>query len=323
MLNTSIFLKNQSNAFNSKSILSHNNIKFPHFGNSRENTLKIVRKRRTSEDVGENKNLSNFIKIQKEFGFNGKTESFAKFAKLYRISLKPKHSSKLDYIVSKFKEEFNEKKNAANSQKEILFNQAKNDLDNYNILKNPKIFSYTINNQFNIGKRFSKMFNLKKNKIQLDKKLKIDSITIKYAGIEQLTKEASLIKTQEMENDLPDVKLFEKIVNIFRKRKITKFEDLVKDNEEAFNKIINKQEFTTGNTLLIYATQFNLKSVVEILLLKGADPNIQNKFGNSALHLAYKNDNVFIINLLIEHGADTKLKNCNRILPWQMSKFIN
>ena len=92
---------------------------------------------------------------------------------------------------------------------------------------------------------------------------------------------------------------------------------------EAFNKIVNKQEFTTGNTLLIYATQYNLKSVIELLLLKGADPNIQNKFGNSALHLAYKNDNVFIINLLIEHGADTKLKNCNRILPWQMSKFIN
>jgi hypothetical protein len=230
----------------------------------------------------------------------------------------------LDYIVKKFKEEFIEKKNKdAISQKELLFNQAKNDLDNYNILKNPKIFSYTINNQINIGKRFSKMFNLKKNQIQLDKKLKIDSMTIKFAGIDQLTKEAALIKTQEMENDLPDVKLFGKIVNYFQKRKISKFENLVKDRAEALNKIINKQEFTTGNTLLMYATQYNLKSIVELLLLKGADPNIQNKFGNSALHLAYKNDNVFIINLLIEHGADTKLKNSNRILPWQMSKFIN
>jgi len=324
MMNTSKFHKNQSHVMNSKSILSHPNIKISNFGNSRENTLKIVRKRRTSDNGDENKRLSNIIKMQKEFGFNGKTESFAKFAKLYRISLKPKHSSKLDYIIKKFKEEFNEKKNKpVISQKELLFNQAKNDLDNYNILKNRKIFSYTINNQINIGKRFSKMFNLKKNKIQLDKKLKIDSMTIKFAGIDQLTKEASLIKTQEMENDLPDVKLFEKIVTFFQSRRIIKFENLVKNREEAFNKIINKQEFTTGNTLLIYATQYNLKSVVEILLLKGADPNIQNKFGNTALHLAYKNDNVFIINLLIEHGADTKLKNCNRILPWQMSKFIN
>ena len=107
--------------------------------------------------------MSNFLKIQKEFGFNGKTESFNKFAKLYRISLKPKHSSKLDYIVQKFKEEFIEKKNkAVISEKELLFNQAKNDIDNYNILKNRKIFSYTINNQINIGKKFSRLFNLKK-----------------------------------------------------------------------------------------------------------------------------------------------------------------
>ena len=324
MVNTSKFYKNQSNVLNSKSLLSHLNIKVNNLGKSRENTLKITRKRRTSEDGGDNKRLSNFLKMQKEFGFNGKTESFEKFAKIYRISLKPKHSSKLDYIVKKFKEEFIEKKNKdAISQKELLFNQAKNDLDNYNILKNPKVFSYTINNQINIGKRFSKMFNLKKNQIQLDKKLKIDSMTIKFAGIDQLTKEAALIKTHEMENDLPDVKLFGKIVNYFQKRKISKFENLVKDRAEALNKIINKQEFTTGNTLLIYATQYNLKSIVELLLLKGADPNIQNKFGNSALHIAYKNDNVFIINLLIEHGADTKLKNSNRILPWQMSKFIN
>jgi len=324
MINTSKFYKNQSNALNSKTILSHPNIKLSLFRNSRENTFKMVRKRRTSEDGGENKKLSNFLKIQKEFGFNGKTESFNKFAKLYRISLKPKHSSKLDYIVQKFKEEFIEKKNkAVISEKELLFNQAKNDIDNYNILKNRKIFSYTINNQINIGKKFSRLFNLKKNKLQLDKKLKIDSMTIKFAGIDQLTKEAALIKTQEMENDLPDVKLFEKIVTYFHKRRISKFENLVNNRAEAFNKIVNKQEFTTGNTLLIYATQYNLKSVVELLLLKGADPNIQNKFGNSALHLAYKNDNVFIINLLIEHGADTKLKNSNRILPWQMSKFIN
>ena len=324
MINISKYYKNQSKALNSKLILSRPNIKMSIFRNSRENTSKITRKRRTSEDGGENKKLSNFLKIQKEFGLNGKNESFAKFAKLYRISIKPKLSSKLDYIIKKFKEEFNEKKNKdAVSQKELLFNQAKNDLDNYNILKNREMFSYTINNQFDIGKRFSKMFNLKKNKILLDKKLKIDSMTIKFAGIDQLTKEASLIKTQEMENDLPDMKFFEKIVHFFQKRNISKFEDLVQSRPEAFNKIVNKQEFTTGNTLLIYATQYNLKSVIELLLLKGADPNIQNKFGNSALHLAYNNDNVFIINLLIEHGADTKLKNCNRILPWQMSKFIN
>ena len=91
-------------------------------------------------------------------------------------------------------------------------------------------------------------------------------------------------------------------------------------DDNIFKKIINKQEFLTGNTLLMYATQNNLKSMVELLLLKGADPNIKNKFGNSPLHMAYKNDNPFIISLLLEYGANEKLKNYNGFLPWQMRK---
>ena len=89
---------------------------------------------------------------------------------------------------------------------------------------------------------------------------------------------------------------------MIQKRKISKFEYIINNEEDKFNKIINKQELSTGNTLLIYATQINLKAIVEILLSKGADPNIKNHFGNTALHVAYKNDNAFIINLLIEYG---------------------
>jgi ankyrin repeat protein len=152
----------------------------------------------------------------------------------------------------------------------------------------------------------------------LDKKLKIDTMTIKFAGIDQLTKEASLIKTHEMEKHLPDVKLFDKFVSLLLRRKLNEFNFLIQSKEERFN-----LEFSTGNTLLIYVTQNNLKSVVELLLLKGADPNIQNKFGNSALHIAYKNDNAFIINLLFEHSADQKIKNSNGLFPWQMLRTIN
>jgi ankyrin repeat protein len=92
---------------------------------------------------------------------------------------------------------------------------------------------------------------------------------------------------------------------------------------EDFPKIINKQEFSTGNTLLIYATQNNLKSIVELLLLKNADPNIQNNFGNTPLHIAYNNNNTFIINLLFENGADQKIKNIKGLFPWQMTKNFN
>ena len=155
------------------------------------------------------------------------------------------------------------------------------------------------------------------------KMIKIDSMTIRFAGIDQLTKEASLIKTQEMEKDSPEAKIFEIFISLLQKRKIVKFDILMKNEGEIFNRIINKQEVSTGNTLLIYATQNNLKSIVELLLLKGADPNTQNKFGNSPLHIAYKDDNSNIINLLLEYGANEKLKNNKGLLPWQMSKYIN
>ena len=276
------------------------------------------RKALQAPDVIERK-MTNVLRIQRELGFMPRTESFQKFAKLYRIQQNP-----LTPTNNINKENEDKKKiNLVNSEKEMIFNNAKINLDNYNILKNRKIFNYTNNNQINFEKRFSQMYNSKKYKIQLDKKLKIDTMTIKFAGIDQLTKEAALIKTQEIEKDLPDVRLFDKFVSCIQRRKINLFDHLIQKKEEKFNEIINKQEFSTGNTLLIYATQNNLKSLVELLLLKGANPNIQNKFGNSALHIAFKNDNAFIINLLLEYNAEQKLKNINGLLPWQMSKSIN
>ena len=78
------------------------------------------------------------------------------------------------------------------------------------------------------------------------------------------------------------------------------------------------QELISGNTLLIFSTEYNLKSIVETLLMKGADPNIQNIIGNSPLHIAYKNDNSFLINLLVEYHANEKLKNIQSLFPYQM-----
>ena len=204
-----------------------------------------------------------------------------------------------------------------NMEIEQIMNKLKSKLDHFNILKNRKIFHFTNNKKLNFGKRFSKIVKKKESRIQLDKKLIIDTMTRKFAGIDQLTKEASLIKTHEMEKHLPDVKLFDKFVSLLLRRKLNQFDFLIQSKEERFN-----LEFSTGNTLLIYVTQNNLKSVAELLLLKGVDPNIQNKFGNSALHIAYKNDNAFIINLLFEHSADQKIKNSNGLFPWQMLKIV-
>ena len=252
---------------------------------------------------------STFSKIQKDYGFVRSTRSLEKFSKLYRISPFSKMSTKV----------LNELSNG-NKEKEKIFNNAKKDINNYNILKNSNLFRYTSKSQVSIDK---KQGNNEKDKIQLNKRLKRDNMIIRFSGISQLTREASAIKTREMNQDSPFVKLFEKFINLLLKRELDQFIDLMETEKEDFNKILNMQEFSTGNTLLIYATQNNIISIVELLLLKGADPNIQNEFGNTALHIAFSNNNSFIINLLFENHADQKIKNIKGLFPWQMSKNLN
>lgn len=65
-----------------------------------------------------------------------------------------------------------------------------------------------------------------------------------------------------------------------------------------------------GYTLLMIACRTNNYKIVEILLNKGADPNIKTKFsGWFALMYAAEYSDTDIINLLLEKGADINLKN--------------
>ena len=256
----------------------------------------------------EDQKKSTFSKIQKDYGFVRNTKSLDKFSKLYKISLFSRKSTKILNELSWL-----------NRLKEKDFNEAEKDIENYNILKNPNLFHYN-KNKSNIEK---KMESNHKNQLEFNKRMILDNMIIKFSGISQLTKEAAAIKTREMKQDSPFVKLFDNFVTLLKKREINQFIDLMQNESEDFKKLVNKQEFSTGNTLLIYATQSNIKSLVELLLLKGADPNIQNNFGNTALHIAYSNNNTFIINLLLENHADQKMKNIKGLFPWQMAKNFN
>ena len=276
------------------------------------------KEKKVSDESNSNLRLSNYSKLKNEFGYI-KQKSFKKFAKMYRLPYEKHYSQKSKIIEANHEEE--EHSYSSFSQKELNFNIAKKDLDNYNILKkNKKLFNMNFdNNENEFKKKYSRNY---KNSLKMNNKYNADSIVIKFANFDQLTKVASVLKTQEIEKDNPDVKIFEGFIEALLTRKIREFDYLLKNEEETLDRIINRQEMSTGNTLLIYATQNNLKSIVELLLAKGADANIQNKFGNSALHIAYKNENIFIINLLFEYGADQKLKNNIGLLPFQMSKNL-
>ena len=257
----------------------------------------------------EEQKMSTFSKIQKDYGFVRNTQSLDKFSKLYRISLFSRKSTKILNALS-----------WSNKIKEKSFKDAQKDLENYSILKNPNLFHYTNKTKINLEKKPVKQ---KQDLKKLSKQSMLNNMIIRFSGISLLTKEAAAIKTREMKQDSPYVKLFDQFVSLLIKREINQFIELMQKESEDFPKIINKQEFSTGNTLLIYATQNNLKSIVELLLLKNADPNIQNNFGNTPLHIAYNNNNTFIINLLFENGADQKIKNIKGLFPWQMTKNFN
>ena len=64
-----------------------------------------------------------------------------------------------------------------------------------------------------------------------------------------------------------------------------------------------------GNTYLHLAILYQNISLIETLLIKGINPNVQNKDGDTALHLAYLINNNDIINLLINNDVDFNLKN--------------
>jgi len=73
----------------------------------------------------------------------------------------------------------------------------------------------------------------------------------------------------------------------------------------------NEVDNVEGNTALIIATNKNMKDTVKCLLEFGANPNIQNLSGNSALHVAVINNStsIDIIKLLIHYKANLELPN--------------
>ena len=320
-LNNNNIYKEQNNNINKTIKYKEDNI--PRLSSKKNNKLNLYSKlKNLNLNSGSKKRLSFVCEGMGFLGFDNNFKVIKKNSNdADSIKLKKRDSlHRFSKIFGLNENIYNDKYNRNQLEKGKEFNTARLNINNYNILKNKKLFNMNNNDEeTELKKKYSKKKNLYDN---LSSKY-LESLTFKYHDLDSLSKVASVIKTQEIERDDPEARLFDKIVDALSNRKIKDFDYLIKNEEEAVNKIINRQELSTGNTLLMYATTNNLRSIVELLLKKGVEPNIQNNFGNSALHLAYKNDNIFIINLLLEHGAEQKIKNINGLLPWQMSKFIN
>lgn len=77
---------------------------------------------------------------------------------------------------------------------------------------------------------------------------------------------------------------------------------------DSDDSLIHKTDIRTGWTLLFRAVCNGNFNVVELLLTKGADPNVQNIYGETPLHQAVDNGKHNIINLLLEKNADPNIQ---------------
>ena len=210
------------------------------------------------------------------------------------------------------------------------FEEMDKKINKYKFSTNKKMFGRNdILKRESLNTRLNKLLQeenyYKKSNSNNEKK---NEIIIRLAGYDTLTKEAMSIKVKELEEKSPTVQLFNKFVLIIEKRKENLFEELLNEEEKKykqlkknFNEFLNMQQSYTGNTLLIYAAQNGVKNIAQSLLMRNCDPNIQNIFGNTALHLAYKTNNMALVYLLKGFGALENIKNESGLRPVQMTFF--
>ena len=71
-------------------------------------------------------------------------------------------------------------------------------------------------------------------------------------------------------------------------------------------------------TPLHIASEIGSTSVVQFLLLKGANPNAENKVGETPLHYALRKKHDSVISLLVTHGASLYAESYDGISPTQL-----
>ena len=208
------------------------------------------------------------------------------------------------------------------------FEECEDKINSFNLCSNKLMFGRDIDcpNNESLESRVNKLVQEDKNKI-IEDDIKNDLI-IKLAGYDSLTKEAMTLKVKELQEKSPLAQLFNKFALLIEKRKESLFEELLKEEEKKFRiegknfvNFLNMQQSYTGNTLLIYAAQYGDKNIAQSLLMRNCDPNIQNIFGNTAMHMAYKTNNMAIVYLLKGFGAKENIKNESGLRPIQMTTF--
>ena len=143
--------------------------------------------------------------------------------------------------------------------------------------------------------------------------------------------ENPFIKNKENNNSLGKINIKKEkqkatfsnaLFNLIRTNNIQKFEEIIKENKSLINKLNNN-----GLSLLhILVIKNNIK-LIELLLNNGADVNIKSlKKKRTPLHFAYiyqKNESNELINLLLKYGAKEDILDNDNKKPLGYKKNLN
>ena len=143
--------------------------------------------------------------------------------------------------------------------------------------------------------------------------------------------ENPFIKNKENNNSLGKINIKKEkqkatfsnaLFNLIRTNNIQKFEEIIKENKSLINKLNNN-----GLSLLhILVIKNNIK-LIELLLNNGADINIKSlKKKRTPLHFAYiyqKNESNELINLLLKYGAKEDILDNDNKKPLEYKKNLN
>lgn len=70
-----------------------------------------------------------------------------------------------------------------------------------------------------------------------------------------------------------------------------------------------------GTTLLLWASANGHLDIVQLVVSKGANPNLRDMFGNTALHNACYNGHLDVVQFLASNGSDLEARDNNGVRP--------
>ena len=215
-------------------------------------------------------------------------------------------------------------------RKDIILPNFENDI---NLFKRQEKEEVKTNNI----KKFSIIYkNELKRNTQLNTKKFLSRFSL-LGNSEFFTNKKNINKTKEINNNRRKSFYIRNMYTNINRRKslpmkqILKKEDFIrlkslieckKENQFVYelHKLINIYDINSsdknGNTLLSYACMNNEIYIVNYLLNNGANPNCINKYKNTPLHYALSNKNYAIADLLIQNKAKDNLKNIFGLTPW-------